>query len=85
MNHSRIMMGGRLPRNQNLGSLGLQGMSDNLHGVTEITPIRHESHFQPLKENRSQNISQYVNAPITPNHGQTRVTTEKNLLDNADY
>jgi len=42
MSQSRIMMmGGRL-RTQQVGSFGLQ---DHLHGVTEITPIRHESHF----------------------------------------
>lgn len=42
MNQSRVMlMGGRL-KNQQASSFGLQ---DHLHGVTEITPIRHESHF----------------------------------------
>ena len=85
MNQSRIMMGGRQLRSQNLGSFGLQGMSDNLHGVTEITPIRHESQFQPLKENRSHNISQYINAPSAPNQGQPKMAAERNLIETADY
>jgi hypothetical protein len=82
MNQSRIMMGVRQFRSQNLGSFGLQGMNDNLHGVTEITPIRHESQFQPLKENRLHNISQYINAP---NQGQPKMAAERNLIENADY